>query len=362
MSRTVQEPANRGLLVLPVLILAGLLLAACNTTTHYQHVEPVRDLSADTGYDLTKAYDKLQDAYGWQYQGKRAAAAAVFGAAIELLEGMPREQDYVRLMCASMWAEPGEGFDSRKAMDLLSEVRPRTTADTRFHADYCAVEAVLAVGSGDAKLAGTWADTTLELFERVEARASGAEFALQLAYRMQQQGWHEGALRLNRSALATARAIGDDYILIDACIALAVYDVQPKPPETPEQLWTSAYEAAYRLDDMQRRNLVIASAVQEYARLGNDRDVIRWGERLRDQDRGDLPDADTSGLHPLDHAYAIAHYALALHRVSPKHPRLVETLQAARLALDELGDEADAEAGSLALKVSDSLLKLGAGK
>lgn len=358
MSRTVQEPANRGLLVL----LASLLLAACNTTTRYQHVEPVRDLSADTGYDLTKAHDKLQDAYGWQYQGNRAAAAAVFGAAIELLEGMPREQDYVRLMCASTWAEPGEGFDSRKAMELLSEVRPRTTSDTRFHADYCAVEAVLAVGSGDPKLASTWGDTALELFVRVEARASGAEFALQLAYRMQQQGWHEGALRLNREALQTARAIGDDYILIDACVALAACDEQPKPAENPEQLWTSAYEAAYRLNDLPRRNLVIASAVQEYARRGSDRDVIRWGERLRDQDRGDLPDADASGLHPFDHAAALAHYALSLHRVSPKHPRLVETLQAARLALDGLGDEADDEARSLAVKVSDSLLKLGAGK
>lgn len=361
MSRTVQEPATRGLLLLPAILLLA-LLAACNTTTRYQHVEPVRDLSADTGYDLEKAHDKLQDAYGWQYQGNRAAAAAVYGAAIELLEGQPREQDYVRLMCASMWAEPGDGFDGTRAKGLLDEVRPRTGGDKRFHADFCAVEAVLALGQSNPGLADQHGETARRLFAEVEAHSAGAEFALQLAFRMQQVGWHDGAMRLCREALATARAIGDDYILIDACVALAVHDLPPDAAETPEQLWIAAYEAAHRLNDLSRRNLVIASAVQGYAHRGSDRDVVRWGERLRDQDRGELPDAEASGLHPADHAAALAHYALALQRVSPKHPRLADSLRAARDALAGLGEDADEAARALALKVADSLLKLGAGK
>lgn len=360
---TAREPANRGLLWLLSLVLVT--CAGCATTTHYPvKPQPLQDRSADTDYNLDRASAKLADAERWQMQGKRPAAAAIYAAAIELLDGQPREQDYVRLLCAAMWAEAGDGRKEANARELLVATSQRAATDIRFRADHTIASASLELGSGAYEAATRMGHIAISLFNEAGAFARGADAALQLAAHLRWAGQDEPAIEFLRAALQTGRQLRDDIVLIEGSLALAAFDKVPE--HDPESLWLDAYEAAHRLNEVGWRNLVVAGAVRGHARAGDGKAVLRWGSRFRDQELGVLPTVAESGLGASEYAPALAEYALAVAKHTPKDPRVLESLESARAALDELaaelGGQMDDEAAALGTKVNDSLLQLGAGK
>jgi hypothetical protein len=144
-----------------------------------------------------------------------------------------------------------------------------------------------------------------------------------------------------RRALNMARRLDDDLQLLQASLDIGyVYMLSSVEFEGS---YKRAYEAAYRLDSLGWRNVVIAQAAGAHYIAGDMSGCVRWGDRMRDRAMGAMPGVQDSQLWIDDYITLMCQYTLALNETQPESPRIEETRQLALAAIETL--EGDARAG-----------------
>lgn len=352
----VTEPANRGLRLLFVL-LAGLLLAACASSPQARPAAekpaPLVDRTADTDYDLEPVVVKLSQARAFERDGKRQLAELTLETADTMLpKDHARERGYLQVVKATIWAREGEGRDARKARALLDGLD--AADDGRLLADALLARVVLLLGDGDKVGAARAGDEALRALAGVEAHTRAVEAARDLAFQFLDADDPAAARSFARRAERDAKRLDDDRLLVQTCLDVA--RIELNTGADPEPALSDAYEAAYRLNDLGWRNVVVALAVDSWYGRSEFESCVRWGNRLRDYDEGRLPALVDSELYPEDYITLLAQYALAVEEVEKSGPRGQEARRLALAAIQDLSEEQRAEWSGLAEKLSAGLL------
>ncbi|MCB9934286.1 MAG: hypothetical protein H6840_01210 [Planctomycetes bacterium] len=357
----VTEPANRGLRLLSACWLC-LFLAACATTPNPpSEPSPLIDRTAESNYDLEAVAAKLSQARGFERDGKRSLASAVVDTAVSMLpERYERERLYLQTIKATIWARDGQDRDSDAARALLDYVSSKAAGDGRLLGDVHLARVVLRLGDGDKVGAARAGDDALRAFSGAEAHARSIEAARDLAFQFLQADDPAAARSFARRAERDALRLDDDLLLVRTC--LDVGRIEAHTGGDPEACLTTAYEAAYRLNDLGWRNVVIALAVDMYSDRKDDRACVLWGDRLRDYDEGMLPACMDSGLYPEDYITLMAQYAFAMEAVDQAGLRGQEARRLALAAISSLPDDQRAEWSGLEEKLSSGLLNPGGKK
>lgn len=349
------EPEHRGLR-LPFVLLLCLLLAACASTPQADEgaaPPPLTDRSAESDYDLQAVAFKLEQARAFERDGKRALAAT----SVETAEGMlsaghARELGYLKVVRATIWARGGEGRDPAKARELLDALDAGD--DGRLLADARLARVVLLLGDGDKVGAARAGDEALRALAGIEAHARAVEVARDLAFQFLDADDPAAARSFARRAERDVERLDDDRLLVQTCLDLARIELHTGGD--PEPAFKTAYEAAYRMNDLGWRNVVIALAVDSWYGRENHELCVRWGNRLRDYDEGRLPALEDTGLYPEDYVTLLAQYAFAAEALDGSSARGPEARRLALAAIHGLPEEQRAEWSGLEEKLASGLL------
>jgi hypothetical protein len=332
---------------------AFLLLAGCAASPPAPEPPPV-DRTNETAYRLDEVAAKLRQAESIEHDGHRAAAVAVVGTAQRMLpEGHEREHDYLQVIKAGMWAREGDDRDAGKAAELLEEVAltARLRQDWRLLADVELVRVVLALAGQDGSAAAVAGDAALRHLERAGAHRKLVETAGELAFHFLETDGRHAAGFAGRG-LDTARRIRDDEAVLRAALVAAHVDL--RLDADPEPWLLEAYEAAYRLEDLGWRNVVISRAVNACYLRDDYAGARLWGDRLRSQEMGGdatLPRLEESGLWEADYITMLAQYAFAVHDLSPGNARAREAATLVVEAIEGLPEDERHGWGELAEKL-----------
>ncbi|MBZ0137824.1 MAG: hypothetical protein K8I27_15800 [Planctomycetes bacterium] len=339
------------------------LLAGCAASPDAGDGQPFykfTDRTGETDYRLGAVAEKLRQAERIEYSSGPAAGVLVVGTAQRMLpEGHEREHDYLQVIKAGMWAREGKGRDPGKARALLDELETRTRLrkDWRLYADIELVNVVLALGDGETARAVKAGLHAILHLHSVEAYLPKVDTACDLAYRLLSLD-AVAAREFAENAYETAIRLEDDTALINSHLALASVDLEVGGDA--ESHFLEAYEAAYRLNDMGWRNVVISQAVNAWYVRDEYELVQKWGDRLREHrpgSLGELPRLEDSGLWEGDYITLLVQYAFAADKLEAGNARAREAAGLVVVTIDEL-PEADREQWSeLAEKLRSGLLK-----
>ncbi|MCA8917691.1 MAG: hypothetical protein KDB32_01250 [Planctomycetes bacterium] len=341
---SITEPAIGGLRFAFLCML--LLLGACASQPKPKEAPkpaPLKDKSADTDYRLGEVELKLKAAAEFEQDGQRVIASSVIDTAAGMLpDDFTRERQYLDVVKAGIWARDGEGREPAKASELLAAVisAAQKANDRRLLADAYVGRVLVELGEGDTLKAKQTGEAALKEFEAVEAHVQAVWTARNLAYQFLDAERAPAAKAFAERAIQITMRLDDDELLVQ--VGTDVARVFLAAGDNAEPYFEKAYEAAYRLRDSGWgwRNVVIAAAVDAYF-INDDKEAcIRWGNRLRDRDRGLMPSLRDSGLWAEDYITVLAQYAFASDEVSPKNARAIESAELAVKAIDSL-DEAE---------------------
>lgn len=357
-SSSTTKPALCGLRwLLPCLVLAT---AGCASAPE---PAPQRDRTEETDYRLGAVAEKLNQARDVQLEGNRSLAAAVFDTARSMLgEDYERERRYVDVLKAGVWAEGGEGRDAARARELLrgAEEYAAGNGDRRLSADAAQIRVVLTIGEGDPESAEEHADRALGLLWQCGARSEFAAAAAQMSFLFLDAGFGARAEEFALKGFETAHDL-DDRAVLDAGMAAGTVIAAHRGSdgaEEAEECFLAAYEAAYLIDDLGWRDVVIAVAVDAFHDAGDHGRVVRWGNRIRGRDRGLLPHVGEVRLFPGEYLLMLAQYAQSLEAAGEEGRRLDEACERGR----EVIKDSPRAAEGLDEKLIDGLLHPGGEK
>lgn len=337
------------------------MAAGCATTPEPQPPVSIEDRTADSDYRLEAVADKLRQAERIEHTGGRAAAVLVVGTAQRMLpkEGYEREHDYLELVKAGMWAREGEGYDADKARALLDGVEPRATLndDYRMCADIELVRVLLALAEENIEAAQAAGNEALLKLRAADAHSKCAEIAEDLAWQFLERDI-QAAQHFAEQGLDTASLLQNDELVLRARLVLAQIDL--RAGGNPEPHLLEAYEAAYRINDLGWRNVVISQAVNAWYQRDEYERVRRWGDRLRDHRSGSLggfPLLEESGLWEGDYITLLAQYATAARKLAPESERARQAAELAVQTIEELPEDERKQWQVLAEKLRSGLLQ-----
>ena len=345
-------------------LLSVVLLAGCASTPE-PAPQPLTDHTPDSAYRLGAVDTKLRQAESVEYDGNRVAAVAIVGTAQRMLPvEHEREHDYLQVIKAGMWAREGDGHDSAKAAALLDDVstRARLRSDWRLLADVELVNVVLAKTRDDTAGVVHAGNAALQYLQSAKAYLKLVEVAGDLAYQLLEHDT-PAAVGFATRARDTAVRLEHDEAILRAELVMA--QVELETGGDAEVHFLEAYEAAYRMDDLAWRNVVISRAISEWYLREDNEAVRRWGNRLRSQEMGGLgglPSLEEAGLWAGDYITMLAQYAFAVDEIEPGSARVRE---AAALAVETIEALPDGEAAAwqeLAEKLRSGLLQAPAEK
>lgn len=337
-----------------------LLLAACATQKVADEPAPLEDRTADTDYDLEAVEEKLRQAERIEYTGGRAAAVLVVGTAQRMLpEGHEREHDYLEVIKAGMWARDGEHRDPAKAAALLDEVaaRARLRKDGRLLADIDLVNVLLGLVSDDLTGAAKAGDEALTHLQSVDAYFKLVETACDLAYQFMDHDFSI-ARRFADRARRTALRLDNDVLTIS--VELVSARIEQQSGGNPDAHFLEAYEAAYRMNDLGWRNVVISQAINAWDQRDDHKRVVEWGNRLREHrmgSLGELPRYEDSALWEGDYITMLAQYAFAAEKLEKGSARAREAAALVVETIDGLPEGEREQWDELAEKLRSGLLQ-----
>jgi len=359
--RSLTEPAIGRLRVILLLVVAAVLAGCATTPSAPEKPAPLVDRTAETDYRLDAVNENLAKADGLDAEGDRTGAEAELEAARKALpQDHRRERAYLDALLAAVWGRGGDGRDPAKAAAFLKQSLDQSLSDPRTFGEAKLAEVAVMLGAEDLPGAVRVGDEACAAFERAQAWTRLADASRELAAGLHEFGLSVHAVRVSRRGANVAEQLKDDPRALRAWLDVGSYLPATAGAEMDEA-FLRAYAAAYRVGRVAWRSIVIATATAALFGGGHHKLAAQWGDRLRDNEEGNWPNARESGLKPADHARLSAHYALSLHKARPGDNRLKEALLAARKLIDEAGP-ADAEGRLLEREVKTALLQIESGK
>lgn len=344
-SRT--EPAARGLRF-PFFAALLLVLGACAATPEPQ-AEPapmLNDRSEESTFELGEVEEKLFEAETLEADGKRGLAVLVVGTAQEMLPRTAlREHAYLDVLKATMWARPGDDRDATKAKRLLEDVayNPEFEGDARLHSEIELARVVMHLAGNETGAAARSADLALSELRKIDAWSDYVATARRLARQFLQVEDATRARDYARRALAVAERLEDERHRLQASLTAGEIELltalTDEAGERAEAHFLDAYEAAYRIGSTGWRNVVIVTVAGVYFTVDDHEACVRWGNRIRGRDRGELPRAEESHLWTDDYLGFLAKYLFALEALDESGSRYTEAAEITLETIESLPED-----------------------
>ncbi len=355
------EPARCGLRVFFMLLV---LLAGCASPPPPKAPQidpPLEDQSAASDYDLATVSTALRNADDLDAQGNRIAAAyLVESARAKLPQGATRENLYLDVILASIWGRQGEGRDAEKANDYLQRVQAAAIGDARLRGDAGLAQTAVHLGAPNLQAAQASAQLALSGFAQAKAWVVYAGACRQLTGGFLDGGDAATALKIARQGARVCDQLKLPLLQLKAWVDVADLEAATDP-QAADAAFLRAYSAAYRHGKTGWLSIVVASAVGAFHARGHHALAAKWGDRCRDDQTGELPRLEESGLQAPDYATLLGQYGLSLAAARPGDSRKLALLEAAKAALEAV-ETPGPEIKALHKEVEGALLQSGSGK
>jgi hypothetical protein len=316
------------------------------------------DRTGDTAYRLELVAEKLRAAEDFEQQGHRGLAIVVVETAQQMLpDDYMREHDYLEIVKATIWGREGDGRDAVSAARLLDAVTASATrrGDLRMLADVELARVVLLLAQDDRVGAARAGDTALRGFAAAHAHAREVAAARELAFQFLRLGDMPTARGFARRAHAINLHLENDELLIQTCMDIG--RIEMDAGGQAEKYFLQAYEAAYRIDSLGWRNVVIAVAVDAWYGRGDMQACIRWGDRMRARTESDLPALADTGMYAADYIALLAQYFFAREEVDKGSSRGQEAALLALETIESLPKDEQGQWQELSEKLQGGLLQ-----
>ncbi|MDC1141449.1 hypothetical protein OAU50_00010 [Planctomycetota bacterium] len=309
------------------------LVTGCNTTQKHPQPSPetvlLVDESEDTDFRLSEYDSQFRLIREYETSNNRTAAALILDTVrTKLPADYIAERQYVLLRLSALWGAQGEGQDTEKSVELLRGFRPhnkRVTAEYQLlQFEYADIKAVTTE-----KLA----HDCLSNFKAVKAYRAMVNAGRVIANRYTEYGLETQAEAALRETLDVSSQLEVAPQHLYVCLDMG--------EASADDTWfNQAYITALKLEGEGWTTVVVATATDYWYGHNNMQNAASWGARIRTHELGEIPSADEAGLWPEDHALLLSQYALALHDADRNSRRRVETLNAAKVAMQGLPEEA----------------------
>jgi hypothetical protein len=316
------------------------------------------DRTKDTAYRLEAIAGKLRNAEDLERQGHRGLAVVIVETAQQMLpEDHTRERNYLEIVKATIWAREGEGSDSAAAVSLLDAVTVFASerTDKRMLADIELARVVLLLAQGNKIGAARAGSAAVNGFAAAHAHTREIEAARELAFQFLLADDAVTARGFSRRAHATNLRLDNDELLIQTCMDAG--RIEMATGGQADKYFLQAYEAAYRIDSLGWRNVVIAVAVDAWYGFGDMKACIRWGDRIRVRAGSDLPTLADTGMYAADYITLLAQYFFAQEEMRKGSTRGQEAALLALETIESLPEAEQAEWQELSEKLRGGLLQ-----